>query len=379
MKIIKLCNDPKSNTSDIEIPIKSDPAVAAMVIKRANSAIYGGMGPVRSIPRAIIRLGMRSTRNIAASFSVLKLFVKEDKNLGFNRTWFWMHSLATGICAQLLASELNFKYPEDAFIAGLLHDIGKMIMDDFMSDEYYRALKMANTEGIPIRKAESSLFDVNHAYIGSKVAKTWEFPPIIVDAIEKHHHYTQLANMGNVVSMNDIVCVANQMAKAIQAGNGGDYLVEPAALPLWKFLPENISWENIVDKAFEELRSFIEVLEIPPDQIQITVPKSTEGEVGIFCPHEINYGTILRIALYRKGFKSTKFSSLFDPSVTDRKYSFIICDLTSMEDKGDIKELQSKIGKISDKVIILPATDKNGNPNTLDLFWLEKQIEKYSV
>jgi CheY-like chemotaxis protein len=138
IKIIKLCNDPSSNTSDIERPIKSDPAIAAMIMKRANSAVYGGMGPVKSIQLAIVRIGMRSTRNIAASFSVLKLFSKKDKNLGFNRTWFWMHSLTTAICAQLLAAELKHKHPEDAFIAGLLHDIGKMILDDFMHDEYYR-------------------------------------------------------------------------------------------------------------------------------------------------------------------------------------------------------------------------------------------------
>lgn len=379
VKIIKLCNDPSSNNSDIEKPIKSDPAIAAMIMKRANSAAYGGMGPVRSIQRAIVRIGMRSTRNIAASFSVLKLFTKKDKNLGFNRTWFWIHSLTAGICAQLLATELKFKHPEDAFIAGLLHDIGKMILDDFMNEEYFRALQKANTEGIPIRNAELSIFDVNHAYIGSKVAKTWEFPSNIIEAIERHHHYSQLTNVGSAASMSAIVCVANQMAKAIQAGNGGDFLAEAAALPLWSSLPKNLVLEKIVDKAFEELRSFIEILEIPPEQVQITTPKETGIEAGIFLPHEINYGKLLEIGFYRKGFNTTKFSSFSDPVISDKKFEFVVGDLSSVDKTDEIKDFQEKLAKISEKYIILPATDKNNNPFNLDFFWLEKQIEKYNL
>ncbi len=376
VKIIKLCNDPSSNTGDIEKPIKSDPAIAAMIMKRANSAAYGGMGPVRSIQRAIVRIGMRSTRNIAASFSVLKLFSKEDKNLGFNRTWFWIHSLTTGICSQLLAADLKFKHPEDAFIAGLLHDIGKMILDDFMNDEYYRALTMTNTESIPIRNAEMSVFDVSHAYIGSKVAKAWEFPSSIVEAIEKHHHYAQLANASGATSLSAIVCAANQMAKAIQAGNGGDFLADTASLPLWNSLSKSLHWEKIVDKVFEELRSFVDVLEIPPEQIQITAPKDTGKEVAIFLPHEINYGELLQIALYRKGYKTIKFSSFSDPATADKKFDFVVGDLSSVEKTDEIKEIQKKLAEMSDKYIILPATDKNKKTFNLDFFWLERQIEK---
>lgn len=376
IKIIKLCNDPSSNTTDIEKPIKSDPAIAAMILRRANSAAYGGMGPVRTIQRAIVRIGMRSTRNIAASFSVLKLFSKEDKNLGFNRTWFWIHSLTTGICAQLLATELNFKHPEDAFIAGLLHDIGKMILDDFMNDDYCRVLQMANTEGIPIRVAEQSAFDVSHAYIGSKVAKTWEFPSTIVEAIEKHHRYTQLADVSSVTSMSAVVCIANHISKAIQSGNGGDFLVDAAALPLWSSLSKSLPWERIVDEVIKELRSFVEVLEIPPEHVQITSPEDTGKVAGIFLPHKINYGKLLWIALYRKGFKIIKFSSFSEQVLARNKFDFVIGDLSSVEKPEDIKEFQDKLAKLSDKYIILPSNDINNNPCNLDFFWLEKQIEK---
>ena len=379
IKIIKLCNDPSSNARDIELAIKSDPAITAMIMKRANSAAYGGMGTVSTIQRAIVRIGIRSTRNIAASFSVLKLFSKEDKNLGFNRTWFWIHSLTTAICAQLLAAELKFKHPEDAFIAGLLHDIGKMILDDFMHDEYFRVLQTANTSNIPIRNAEISAFEVSHAYIGSKVAKTWEFPPIIIEAIEKHHHYAQLTNTETITSISAIVCVANQMSKALQAGNGGDFLADFSAIPLWNSFSKSFPWEKIVDEVFKELRSFIEVLEIPPDQIKITSPKPTETVAGIFLNHEINYGKLIEIALYRKGIKTTKFSYFSDPIIENKKFDFVIADFSSVENVTDIKEFQKKLSKLSGKHIILPTIDKDKTPYNLDFFWLEKQIEKFGL
>ncbi len=377
VKIIQLCNDPLSNTSDIERPIKSDPAIAAMIMKRANSAAYGGMGPVRSIQRAIVRIGMRSTRNIAASFSVLKLFSKKEKNLGFNRAWFWMHSLTTGICAQLIASELKFKHPEDFFIAGLLHDIGKMILDDFMNEEYYKAIQMANTNGISIRDAELKVFDVSHAYIGSKVAQSWEFPHTIIESIEKHHSYTQLANVGSGASMSAIVCIANQMTKAIQAGNSGDFLAHSLSLPLWHSVSKNISWKKIVNSVFDELKLYVEILEVPPEQVEIKPPKNTGIKAGIFLPKEVNYGDLLQIALHRKGIDTVRFSSFEDPSLKLKKFDFIIGDLSSVEKTEDVRYFQQKLAEITENYIILPAFNKDEKPFNLDFFWLEREIAKY--
>ena len=378
VKIIKLCNDPMANTKDIEKPIKSDPAFTAMIMKRANSAAYAGMEPVKTIQRAIVRIGVRSTRNIAASFSVLKLFSKEDKNFGFNRTWFWVHSLTTGICAQLLATLFKIKHPEDAFLAGLIHDIGKMILDDFMNDEYHQALQKANTEGVSVREAEQSVFNVNHVYIGSKVAKNWQFPSTIVEAIEKHHNYNEPANENSSMSMNTVVCIANQMAKAIQAGHSGDQLAEVKALPLWRCLPSGVPWEIIIKKAFEEIKSFLELLEISPDQVQISTPEDNVKEIGIFLPNELNYGDLLQIALFKQGFKTVKFPSIYDPMVKEKKFELIIADLTHTEGDKDIKDLQGKISAISENNIILPPAREDGKPFSLDFFWLEKQLKKWS-
>ncbi len=376
IKIIRLCNDPSANAKDLEIPVKSDPAVTAMIMQRANSAAYGGMGQAKTIQRAIVRIGMRSTRNIAASFSVFKLFSKEEKNFGFNRVWFWIHSLTTGICAQLLATLLKYKQPEDAFIAGLLHDIGKMVLDDFMNEEFHKALLTANVEGIPMRMAEQSVFNVSHAYVGSKVAGTWGFPSLVAETIGRHHRYTKLADEGERLSMEAIVCIANQMAKALQAGSGGDHLAEREALPLWCSLPDRLPWKKMTEKVFDELKSYTDILEIPPDQFQITVPENEKGQVGIFVPKRLNYGALLEIAMYRQGFQPVKFSSLEDPAIKGKKLDLVIGDLSSIENDDEAEKLQEGMAMISDKSIILPRIDEKERPFNLDFFWLETQLKK---
>jgi putative nucleotidyltransferase with HDIG domain len=376
VKIIHLCNDPSANAKDLERPIKSDPAFTAMIMRRANSAAYGGMGQAKTIQRAIVRIGLRSTRNIAASFSVFKLFSKEEKSFGFNRVWFWIHSLTTGICAQVLATLLKYKQPEDAFIAGLLHDIGKMILDDFMNTEYHKVLLKSNTEGIPMRMAEQSVFDVSHTNVGSRVARTWEFPSKISDSIGRHHQYKQLADSGSPLSMDAIVCIANQMAKAAQAGSGGDHLVEAEALALWTLLPEGLPWKRIMEKVFEELKSYTDILEIPPDQFQITVPEQEKGRAGIFIPNKINYGDLLQIALDRQGFQTLKFSSLDDPVIQGKDFNLVIGDLRSVQKDDEIEKMREGMSKISDKSIVLPPANEKGEPFNLDFFWLETQLNK---
>jgi CheY-like chemotaxis protein len=99
-KIIRLCNDPKTNAQNLERPAQSDPAIGAMIMRRANSAAYGGAQKITSFQMAVVRLGMKTTRNIATSLSVFKLFSKEEKSFGFNRLWFWVHALSAGICAR---------------------------------------------------------------------------------------------------------------------------------------------------------------------------------------------------------------------------------------------------------------------------------------
>lgn len=372
VKIIRLCNDPSSNAGDLEKPVMSDPAIAAMIMQRANSAAFGGIGRISGIQTAVMRIGMKATRNIAASFSVFKLFSKEEKSFGFNRVWFWVHSLATGICAQVLATLLKYRHPEDAFLAGLLHDIGKMVLDDFMSQEFEKALSMANAQCIPMWKAEKTIFEANHSYVGSKIAEAWGFPPVVAEGIGRHHFYEN-GETGEL-SIGGIVCLANQMAKALGAGSGGDHLAEREAAAMWKRFPKGLPWGKIVEKVVQELQAYTDVLEIPPEQFEMELPAEKKGKAGIFLPRATNNGILLQIALEREGFETVPFSSLDQKTLKDG-FSLIIGDFTRLENSETAVQLQKVLSSLTEKTIIVPPVDEKNRPTNLDFFWLESQLK----
>lgn len=376
VKIIKLCNDPSASTKDLVKPVNSDPAVAAMIMRRATSAAFAGVDPNPDLQRAIVRIGLRATRNIAASFSVFKLFSKDQKNLGFNRLWFWAHSLATGVCAQFLASLLKHKQPEDAFIAGLLHDIGKMVLDDFLNEDYHKALQKANTEELPIRMGEKAVFGAHHAAIGSKIVKFWGFPPAIVQAIARHHRYERLINSDDNNSLGAIVCMANHMAKALNIGSGGDYLMERDARPLWNRLPKDIPWQDIVGKVFEELSEYTDILEVPVEQFKLELPEENKGKAGLYQQNSQNFGNLIQIALETMGLTTLLFKSLDDESIKKEELDVIIGDLTSLDNEDEMDGTHKKLSSLAKKCIVLPPTDEKKRPFNLDFFWLESSVNE---
>ena len=190
-RVIQLCNSPTTSATDLVQPIRADPALTSMILRRANSVVYGGREPCSSPQQAVVRIGIRETRNIAATFSVFEMFSTQTKSFGFNRFWFWLHSLAVAAAAQFLARRLKLGQPEDAFLAGLLHDIGKMVLDDFMNTEFQAAVAKAGVESMPIRKAELAVFETDHAFVGGKVAEQWKLPDFVCSAISEHHQYAK--------------------------------------------------------------------------------------------------------------------------------------------------------------------------------------------
>ncbi len=374
-EIIRLCNDAATSAQDLEKPVRSDPATAAMIMRRANSARYPGK--VTTIDRGIVRIGLRATRNIVASFSVFNLFSAEDKSLGFNRIWFWFHSLATGLCAQLIATLLKHKFPEDAFMAGLLHDIGKIVLDDFLNEDYQKALQNAHSKRKPLRIAEESVFETQHPHVGAKVAKLWGFPHSIVSAILDHHSYKDLARASSDLSLGAIVCMANHMTKALQVGSGGDANVEVEATVLWDRLPKGLAWKEIEQKILGELKEYVDDLNVPADQCAIEIPEKTGGQAGIYVPRSPGYATLLQITLERLGLDTVCFTSVDEPAAAENKdLKLVLADLTSIEGEQEIIRHEEALAKLTPKSLILPERDDKGKPRHLDFLWLESEVKK---
>ncbi len=145
-RVLQITEEGKHGAQDLATAVESDPSIAAMVLKRARSSHYAAANPVKQLKQAVIRLGFRETRQLVLGLSVVKLVPRDEKSFGLNRLWYWLHSVACGVLAKLICKQARVEGGEEAFVGGLLHDIGKVMLDDFLSDDYQLTVQKANIE-----------------------------------------------------------------------------------------------------------------------------------------------------------------------------------------------------------------------------------------
>ncbi|MHC4874762.1 MAG: HDOD domain-containing protein, partial [Planctomycetota bacterium] len=188
-KITSLCNDPDASADKLAVPIGSDSAIAAMVLRRANSVAFGGNRKITTIRDAVVRIGRRETRQLALTVAVYKLFDRKEKSFGFNRYMYWIHALGAAIAAKIISRKIKGLHEEDSFLGGLLHDLGKIIFDDHLNEEYQGVLKKSGADGMRMMMAEKEIFAMDHSFLGARVGENWKIPQHVTEAIEDHHKW----------------------------------------------------------------------------------------------------------------------------------------------------------------------------------------------
>ena len=141
-KVMELVQDPKSSASQLSKVISHDPGLTSRVLKLVNSAYYGFPKQISSIQHGIMILGFTTMRGLVLSSSIFKIFApKSDKEMSLDYKKFWKHSLLTAICSRIINTHLRIQEEEDIFSAGILHDIGKVILDQYDHENYIKALR----------------------------------------------------------------------------------------------------------------------------------------------------------------------------------------------------------------------------------------------
>lgn len=180
-----------ASAADIAKVLQTDPAIAANLLRMVNSAYYGLRVRVSSIPLAVSVLGFATTRRLALRAAVFNTFARRrERAQGFDPAGFWRHSVFTGVAARALAavsSSFADMHPEDAYMAGLLHDIGKILLLEKCTARYVAALRRGAQEGRPDSDAERAEFGFTHAEVGSVLALKWSLPEDLAAAIRYHH------------------------------------------------------------------------------------------------------------------------------------------------------------------------------------------------
>jgi putative nucleotidyltransferase with HDIG domain len=190
-KVLELTADPKSSAADLAEAVSSDPVISAKLVHTANSAFFGLVHKTSDIQGAIARLGMKNVRNAVTGLSVKGLLGPHVEVPGFSRLRVWQHSVATAIFCELLCAASREprvrELASEAFLAGLVHDIGIILEDQYAGTRLADLAKEAWTDRKPLHSLESGSLGFDHQDLGSAVLRKWRFPAQLADAIARHH------------------------------------------------------------------------------------------------------------------------------------------------------------------------------------------------
>ncbi len=213
--------------------VSHDQALTAKTLRLANSSLYGLQVKVTTIQQAITFLGFQTTRNLITAAAVTGCFA-EPNCPGFDHKAFWRHSIATAACARVIARRVRFNQ-DYAFTAGLLHDIGRLVLVSSFPAAYERAMRYRQDNDCDVQEAEAALLGVDHVAAGAALADHWHFSDTMKMAIT-HHHAPDAAGTGLLAT---IVHVANAIVHALDLAEDADELVPPVSSAAWTALGLN--------------------------------------------------------------------------------------------------------------------------------------------
>lgn len=206
-RAIQLAEDERSAAMDLATVISSDQALTSKLLKLSNSAYYGYARRISNVREAVILLGMRTVRSVAISSGIIDAFkLPEFDAGGFDQDLFWAHSVSVAIVAEIVARETRVARPEDAFTAGVLHDVGKLAMLLCEPQAFAELIDLVNRENMRYREAEMAVFGIGHEHVGARLAERWKFPEPLVASIRDHH---PARGIPAIETMSDVVGAAN--------------------------------------------------------------------------------------------------------------------------------------------------------------------------
>jgi len=261
MKIIQLVEDPDSTANDLNKIISNDPALGARILKVVNSAFYGLPGQIGSINRAIVLLGLNAVKNIAIAASLAKLFRGGKIANNFDARDLWSHAIACATGTKLLAQHAGLGLPDEAFLAGLIHNIGIMVEIQARRPKFVEVMeKLEADPNLTLRQAEMQVLGANHEHFGTALCKLWKFPQSFQYVTGFHHNPMELNDKNR--TLTGLVHIADILAAKSEAGFGQGTEATEADPALMQFL--NLTNEQLDDvlqalpEAMEETKALFQ-------------------------------------------------------------------------------------------------------------------------
>jgi putative nucleotidyltransferase with HDIG domain len=234
MKALHLSENPDTSARELQAVIAQDQALTARILKIVNSAMFSFQREVSTLTHAVSILGLQTLRSILIAASVEQLHHGNGaRPAGLAAQLFWQHSWGGAVLAKAIARCVNYHNAEEAFTAGLLHDIGKVVFLKNHESRYLEILNLVHRGEQTFRQAESERFGFSHAEVGALVAARWKFPNHLAEAILYHHNH---AAAGKYCKLAAVVELANLSLILLQVGFEKDPQLKLAQQPAARFL-----------------------------------------------------------------------------------------------------------------------------------------------
>ncbi|MDM7460868.1 MAG: HDOD domain-containing protein [bacterium] len=186
-QVLKLVDNPNASPRQIGALIERDAGLASKLLKTANSAYYGTPGKIKTVSQAISVMGLSAVRSVVVGQAYQQMTAVRGASKRFDRLAFWQHGLATATAARVLAKLKGWRDPEEAFLAGLLHDAGRLVMDRFLSNEFDQILTLALERVSPLIEVEREVLGYTHVEVCDLLAKEWNLPETMREPLRRHH------------------------------------------------------------------------------------------------------------------------------------------------------------------------------------------------
>ncbi len=257
LKIVELVEDPSSTAQDLHNVIANDPALSSRILKVVNSSFYGLPGQIGSINRAIVMLGLNAVKNIAIAASLAKLFRGGDLSHGFSARAVWEHAVACGAVTKMIADTAKVGFADEAFLAGLMHNIGLMVEMQFDRNKLIEVVQTlgVNADGVPVndmRDVEAQLIGADHQDFGRGLCEKWKFPSNF--AMVTGFHHNPMSAPADARRLPAMVYLADRLVGAVD----GQFRLD---LPSLQIAPEVLEVLGLSESDVNALRERV------PDEI----------------------------------------------------------------------------------------------------------------
>ena len=234
-KMIELVDNPKTSAASLARLISTDQSLTARILKLANSAYYGFPREISTVNMAIVVMGFNAVRDMGLSLSVFDIFKDSSDLKHFDLNRFWEHSIGCGVATKMIARQHRHSLAGEAFVAGLLHDIGKVILRQYAREDFIEIMSRVVMRNEDFEDAERAVIGTDHGQIGGWLTEKWRLPRQISDAIRFHHDPSQAGSSRVLVAM---VSVADHLCHRAMVGNSGRQRVAEPPASTWEILEQ---------------------------------------------------------------------------------------------------------------------------------------------